>query len=212
MRMTIADLAIMAPTIDNPVEDWSLDGLRCELERYWNLANDSFFGGVLRPVVFTFSPTRKALGHYLSDGWHLNGSSRDEVNLDPQYFDSTITEKIKTLVHEAAHQWQFITGKPGKANYHNKPYRVKLEQIGIPCNEKGLTTDITTDFKAWVTSHNPTTALEPQRIKTGGRSTAPTKMKKWSCDCTNVRCAVDLDSTCHKCGALFKPAGWLNQV
>jgi len=31
-----------------------------------------------------------------------------------------------------------------------------------------------------------------------------TKMKKWSCGCTNIRCAVDLDATCNKCGQKFE--------
>jgi len=30
-----------------------------------------------------------------------------------------------------------------------------------------------------------------------------TKNKKWSCKCTNIRCAVFLDATCDKCGQKF---------
>jgi hypothetical protein len=33
------------------------------------------------------------------------------------------------------------------------------------------------------------------------------KQKKWTCGCTNVRCAVELDATCNKCGNHFKLAG-----
>lgn len=31
-----------------------------------------------------------------------------------------------------------------------------------------------------------------------------TKMLKWSCGCTNVRCAVKLEATCEKCGQKFE--------
>jgi hypothetical protein len=33
------------------------------------------------------------------------------------------------------------------------------------------------------------------------------KMLKWTCGCTNTRCAVELDATCNKCGNHFKLAG-----
>jgi hypothetical protein len=29
------------------------------------------------------------------------------------------------------------------------------------------------------------------------------KMRKWSCQCTNVRCAVELRAQCNKCGHAF---------
>jgi len=36
--------------------------------------------------------------------------------------------------------------------------------------------------------------------KKKGRS----KMKKWSCDCTNIRAAVEVEATCNKCSNTFK--------
>ena len=163
--MSIADLQAMIAQEDDPIEDWSLDGLRLELERYWCLANDSFFGGVLEPVVFTFAPTRSNnLGHYLYKGWSLNGKTKDEVNLNPMYFERPITEKLVTLVHEAAHQWQQITGAPSKnPKYHNKAFRAKLDEIGIPCDVKGCTTSTDAAFLSWVEFRRPAAILEPHR-------------------------------------------------
>ena len=33
--------------------------------------------------------------------------------------------------------------------------------------------------------------------------TAPTKMKKYRCGCTTVRCATDLHATCNACNREF---------
>ena len=43
-----------------------------------------------------------------------------------------------------------------------------------------------------------------QRKEQGSKVKAPTKMKKWSCGCTNVRCAVELDAYCKKCVNYFE--------
>ena len=35
-----------------------------------------------------------------------------------------------------------------------------------------------------------------------------TRMKKWKCTCTVVRCATELDADCRKCNRAFTPDGW----
>ena len=40
------------------------------------------------------------------------------------------------------------------------------------------------------------------RLASGSRK-APTKMMKWTCGCVTVRCAVDLEATCDRCGGVF---------
>lgn len=36
------------------------------------------------------------------------------------------------------------------------------------------------------------------------RIKAETKMKKWTCGCMNIRCAVELDATCNLCKQIFE--------
>jgi len=31
----------------------------------------------------------------------------------------------------------------------------------------------------------------------------PGKMKKWSCGCTNIRAATEVEAFCHRCGQPF---------
>ncbi|HBV97360.1 MAG: hypothetical protein JL50_08685 [Peptococcaceae bacterium BICA1-7] len=45
------------------------------------------------------------------------------------------------------------------------------------------------------------TALPPRQTRKGG-----SKMKKWFCGCTIVRCAVELNATCGRCGRKFEKA------
>ena len=45
------------------------------------------------------------------------------------------------------------------------------------------------------------------RMKMGsGKAKAETKMKKWDCGCTIVRCAVDLVAVCQECDNEFERA------
>ena len=46
------------------------------------------------------------------------------------------------------------------------------------------------------------TGIEIKPKPLGGHS----KMKKWFCGCTNVRCAVELNATCNECGNPFELA------
>lgn len=42
------------------------------------------------------------------------------------------------------------------------------------------------------------------RLPRGEDEKAPTKLKLWMCRCTRVRCAVELNAECRKCGKPFK--------
>lgn len=58
-------------------------------------------------------------------------------------------------------------------------------------------------FKQWATeTWNPVVWSVSRDSLAGVKKGS--RMKKWSCGCTIVRCATKLDSTCHKCGKLFK--------
>jgi hypothetical protein len=230
----IDGLGHMAVFPTPPENDWSLDGLKAECERFWGLANEAFYGGALDPVVFTFSPARGSYGHYYHKGWSLGDEHRSEVNLNTELFgETTLIEKIKTIVHEAGHAWQFKCGSPSAGNYHNREFADKMKEIGIPVKVgPGYTLSIEKVFIEWVRSNKPADILEPHRngysagveFKVGprggkvavGRTKAPTKMKKWTCTGDpaahengkniNVRCAVELDATCDICGGHFERA------
>ena len=58
------------------------------------------------------------------------------------------------------------------------------------------------DHKFFKTLEIDKTVFNYARLETNKKK-APTKMKKWSCGCTNVRCAVILEAYCEKCGSSF---------
>lgn len=129
-----------------------------------------------------------------------------EITLNTKHLDRPLADILRTLLHELVHEWQQIHGKPSSSNYHNKEFRQEARSFGLVVGPWG--------HNLGVVPGPFTQLLESHRIDTGalaapGKAQPPvrrgtSKMKKWSCACTNVRAAVELNAECLSCGHQFE--------
>ncbi len=144
-------------------------------------------------------------GHfrYGHNGFGLKG----EIALNVRYLfgQRESWEVLGTLLHELLHAWQQAHGKPGKNNYHNREFCEKAKSLGLLIDKRGVTgyaaespfKDLLRRFDVDV----PFFEMPLPKEKVKGDS----KLKKWSCGCTNARCAVaDFAARCLKCGRVFE--------
>jgi hypothetical protein len=144
-------------------------------------------------------------GHFRNghNGFGLKG----EVAINARYLtpDIPLWEVLGTLLHELLHAWQQAHGTPGKRNHHNAEFRAKAFELGLIIDRRGLGgyaaesrfKDLLRGVGVVVPEHE---LLPPAR-----RPRGESKLKKWSCGCTNVRVAVaDFRAMCLKCGNEFR--------
>jgi len=208
------NLAIMENEVDN--SDWEMNTLASELYWWVDFFNAVFFRDELAPIpALTFEKTRvNNLGYYRI-GFN-DFAVRDQINLNRLYINRPMFETLQTLVHEMVHSWEHIyvpEDKRTKSWYHTKAFRTKLALIGILTNEKGCHIAVGDPFRYLLRQHGVEpeegTGTEdgngliviPPKVKPKGKS----KLKKWSCGCTNVRVAIqDFQAKCLKCGNEFE--------
>ena len=88
-----------------------------------------------------------------------------------------------------------------------------MESIGIPCNSHGITTEIKDPFVSFLNENGvKVEAIKPQEEENeeyimfgeNNKRGPGSKLKKWTCGCTNVRVAIDdFQAKCLKCGNKF---------
>jgi len=129
---------------------------------------------------------------------------KERISLNVLYLTSPKAQIISTVLHEMLHGVQYSSGKPGKGNYHNAEFIGYCEKLGIPTDSKGHDLGINPDglFAQYAKRH----ALEGkfELAKKDAPKPKGSKLKKWTCGCTNVRVAIeDFEATCNKCGNEF---------
>jgi SprT-like family len=95
--------------------------------------NARLFGGALPPVILNFSRHAGAVGFFIAEKWRhvMAGATAHEISLNPSYLAMQPTREIaSTLVHEMAHLWQHVHGKPSRG-YHNREWAEKMASLGF---------------------------------------------------------------------------------
>lgn len=117
-------------------------------------------------------------------------------------------DTLGTLLHELLHAWQEVYGTRGKGNYHNKEFRDRAFECGLLIDQHG--------HQNYVPQGRFLRFLEERGVevpvidppKPAPRRTGSSKLKKWSCRCTNVRVArKDFSATCNHCAWPFEMSG-----
>jgi hypothetical protein len=146
------------------------------------------------------------LGHY-HPGRNQFGL-RHEVAINRRRLARPIADVLLTLFHELLHEWQAQHGKPGRGNYHNKEFRKKAAYFGISIDARGHTRGVEDGlFVRLLLKYGVDgVGLFVSRGQPVDATPTGSKLKKWSCGCTNVRCAVALVARCLLCGNRFEPA------
>ena len=200
--------------------DWELWELAHELYWWVDFFNLVFFKDEPVPLpLLTFESARvNTLGHYRIG--RNDFGAKEQINLNRKYLHLPLWSQLSTLLHEMVHSWEYsyLEHEQRTKNwYHTKAFRLKLASFGILSNEKGqhIGIDRAGDFFFHLNRHGvrfdalPEGAetkdgaikIDPDKSRGKGRS----KLKKWSCGCTNVRVAVsEFDATCNRCGNRFE--------
>jgi hypothetical protein len=188
--------------------DWRFSALAGEL--YWWVAffNIIFFTNQPVPVpVIAFKKNRiTTRGHYRSK--HNGFGIKDTLVLNRNHLDQPLWVTLATVLHELTHAWQAQCGTPSNSWFHNQEFRQKLAHCGITCDTKGHHTHLDDPFVFLLQKHGISFSgrndAQP-RMTPMPRRRGQSKLKKWSCGCTNVRVAVrDFKAQCLKCNNRFK--------
>jgi hypothetical protein len=193
-------------------EGWTFSSLSELLYDWVDRFNVEFFENALKTPVISFERTRRnSFGHFVFERnafglkWNINFNSR--------YADRDLVDSLSTLLHEMVHQYmqEFGRKKPrgSKSNYHNKEFRLKAEEMGIPCDEYGRTMYYRNPYLSFLKSQGVkvrprfTTANKDEVYDFPG-SPGKSKLKKWSCGCQIARIGKSkFRATCDICGNKF---------
>lgn len=189
--------------------DWPLCRLSSELYWWTEFFNTAFFKNqpVPIPILSFEKKSVKNLGHYQKE---RNGFGlKENININQWHLDRPLWEILVILIHEMCHSWQTLYGNPSKSWFHNREFQMKMLEFGIVCNNKGCHLGVGDPFVFLLKRHG--IALNLNRERDGIMKIPPTpkkkgksKLKKWTCGCTNIRVAVsDLEAKCLKCGNRF---------
>ena len=197
----------------------SLRPAMAELERAltWAAEGTDTLKTPIVPTIQTKGKKTSCVGWFLPDSWSTReGTICHEINFCAEHLNRDPQAIVATAIHEVTHVWchQMGVKDVSKGGRHNKKFKEYAEILGLECapplDSKGyayttptaeLEKRITKEFKPDVS------ALNLFKLASAGRRpTAATKMRKYSCDCTTVRCATDLKAECEACGTAFEQA------
>jgi len=180
-----------------------------ELERVYDSLAKEFKLKAVRPLITiqTKGRQKQVLGWHWEDKWKVNNKSISEINICAENLNKN---PIETLVHEMVHcSNSFDKIKDcNSQQYHNKYFKLKAESYGLNVEKNGRygwsSTSISDKLTEILNRIKVNYTIFKLYRKTDMTTTAPTKMKKFRCECTTVRCAVDLNAKCLKCNKLFE--------
>lgn len=102
--------------------------------------NRTIFMGKLPAIFLNFSRKNNCAGFFAPERWkQVKGTEHThEISLNPVILNErSFISVCSTLVHEQAHLWQHIYGKPSRTGYHNKQWADKMEAIGLMPSDTG---------------------------------------------------------------------------
>jgi hypothetical protein len=194
------------------VDDWQYQEHIQLLYEWKERFNQVFDLGLHTPAIRLERTSVRRLGSYRHgrNGFGL----LHEITLNTRYLDRPLADQLVTLLHELLHEWQVLYGKTGRGNYHNRQFRWKARLYGLLVDahgrhlgvEPGRFTILLAQYgvdMATLRIAEEESSLAAQRLR------GDSKLRKWSCGCTNLRCAVELVARCLKCGNNFQEASSL---
>jgi hypothetical protein len=114
-------------------------------------------------------------------------------------------DTLGTLLHELLHAWQEVHGKRGRGNYHNKEFRDRALECGLLIDEYGHQEYLPGGRLLKLLKERGVVVPTIDPPKPAPRRAGRSKLKKWSCRCTNIRVASkDFSATCNNCDCPFE--------
>ena len=179
-----------------------------ELERVYDAFSKHFNLKYDRPIITiqTKGSRKDVLGWFWDKKWSYGKKEVGEINICAEELKRN---PIETLVHELAHYTNACEKIEdcNNAGYHNKKFKERAEKYGLNVEKDGrhgwAITSVSDSLKKILKDIKPNETIFKIYRKEHLRLVAPTKMKKYSCGCTTIRCAVHLEAKCLKCNNNF---------
>lgn len=194
------------------IDDWPDSEIHRVLHEWAERFNREFQLGIPTPAIRVDSISCRKFGTYLPgrNGFGLF----HQITMNKHHLGRSLSEVLATLLHEQLHAWQDLYGKAGQHNYHNRAFRQKARLYGLIIDSRGHKLGVAMGrFTKLLEQHGVDISKlrldgdfknEPRREL--GMPRGNSTLKKWSCGCTNVRCAVQLAAQCLRCGNPFREA------
>ena len=101
--------------------------------KLYNFYNSELFSGELPEVMITFARNNGASGMFFPNKWKdKKYNPIHEISINPDAISNrNDIDFHQVIVHEMAHLWQFVFGKPSRNGYHNKQWAKKMIEIGL---------------------------------------------------------------------------------
>ncbi|OWK40993.1 hypothetical protein [Fimbriiglobus ruber] len=205
---------------------WDYRHLSVVLDTWYRLFNDHFDLNVPRVPLRLDPAVQRNCAGYFRPGHNEFGLLYEiAVAVPPPGGLDRIRlgDLLGTLLHELLHLDQELHGVPGQNNYHNVAYRDRAAAFGLLVDHRGHQ-EYAPDspFLALLSRQgvgHPPAVRDSYAVAPGARPTAiravpkpagKSKLRKWSCGCTNVWVGVaTLHARCARpdCGRPFAPCG-----
>jgi len=180
-----------------------------ELERIYDALAIIFKLQHSRPIITiqTKGRQKQTMGWHWAEGWKRGKKTYSEINICAEELNNNA---IETLIHEMAHYSNHCEKIDDCNNqqYHNKKFKERAELYGLNVEKDGRhgwgETSLSDNLKKILERIKPNESTFKLYRKTHLTITTPTKMKKYKCECTTIRCATDLKAKCLKCNNEFE--------
>ena len=180
-----------------------------ELEKIYDTLAKHYNIKAKRPIITIQTQGRRntTLGWYWKNKWKRGKERISEINICAESLNKN---PIETLIHEMVHYYNALNNISdcNSQQYHNKYFKQRAENYGLNVKKDGR--------HGWSnTSISDTLQKVIDKIKINKQvfllcrklniiTKSHTKMLKYSCGCTIVRCATILNAQCKKCNNEFK--------
>ena len=189
-------------------EPWAGQALIAELQDWVERFNVEFKLDIPEIVLCLDHLSVNRYGHfrYGHNGFGLKG----EIAINSRYLTDKrpIWEILGTLLHEMLHAWQQIYGTPGKRNHHNLEFRNKAREFGLIIDRRGVTSYAPESSFKGLLRQNGICVADDDSLPVVERQRGKSKLRKWSCGCTNVRVGkAEFHARCLNpdCGQNYSP-------
>ncbi len=167
-----------------------------------------------RPLILIQTTGRKSAYGWMAPNHWRNGKKKTlhEITITAEYLNRGTADIGETMLHEMAHWANLVQGIKdcSKGQYHNAKFKAAAEAVGLIVTKHRSRGWATTELGPEGKRHIRKLKLKKSAFAFARRqfhgAKAPTRMKKWTCGCTIVRCATELNAVCGTCTEYFERA------
>ncbi len=154
--------------------------------------------------------TRVVLGGSVAE---LGARRIPEINLCAEHVRDGLKELAHSVLHEMVHYANWLDGirDCSSSQYHNRHFRAGCEAVGLICEKHPrkrygwAATRLSPELESFVDGLGiDEERLGLSRISALGSRRPGSKLKKWTCGCSNLWAAVEIDASCNRCGGPFR--------